>query len=273
MYMWNGKTYNEMPKDYVEEIYSFLKEYKFKNSTWYQYLDKNFAQKVKQNIVYNSPVAHINYSGNQVILTTKEGKTYTADKVIVTVSLGVLQSKGIQFTPALPKKKIAAIESVYFPKGFKLFMKFSEKFYPDMISCETPEGEKSYYDVAYHKDAKDNVLALLCVGPTAEAYNKLDSDEKIVEAVLKELDKIFDGKASKTYLGEYVLQNWTKKPYILGTYTESFEHSKETLKWLDASVDNKVYFAGETYDTDYRSTVHGAIISGNKKAIELLNSN
>ena len=40
-------------------------------------------------------------------------------------------------------------------------MKFSDQFYPDVITSETSSGEKTYYDVAYGKDAQDHVLGLL----------------------------------------------------------------------------------------------------------------
>ena len=37
-------------------------------------------------------------------------------------------------------------------------MKFSDQFYPDVITYETSSGEKTYYDVAYGKESEDNVL-------------------------------------------------------------------------------------------------------------------
>ncbi|WP_408039409.1 flavin monoamine oxidase family protein [Tenacibaculum amylolyticum] len=268
IYLWDGETYSEMPKGEVDEMYTVLKEYKFKNATWYQFIDNYFAQNVKQNIVYNSPVISINYEGNQVVVTTKNGEKHTADKVIITVSIGVLKSNAIAFEPALPAKKIAAINSVVFPRGFKLFLKFSEKFYPDMIMSETEVGEKTYYDVAYHKDKDNHILGLLSTGTTAEAYYKLGSKEEIVAAVLKELDIIFEGKASQYYSGTYVLKDWGRQAFTLGTWTEGFD--EDLYDSLLQSLDNKVYFAGETFGGVYNSTVHGAIISGNKQAIEML---
>ena len=43
-------------------------------------------------------------------------------------------------------------------------LKFSEKFYPDAIHCKAKSGEKSYYDMAFKKNAKDNILGFLCTG-------------------------------------------------------------------------------------------------------------
>lgn len=270
VYTWDGENYDKTAELLLKIAYSAFKEYKFKRSTWFDFIETNFANNVKHNIIYNSPVTEIDYTANSVKITTQSGQTYTADKVIVTVPLGVLQGNHITFNPAMPDEKIKAIQSVYYPPGFKLFMKFSEQFYPDMIAVETEKGEKSYYDVAYHKGSTDNVLGLLSVGTSAEKYQALGSEEEMVKAVLDELDTIFNGKASQTYLGEHLLQNWSKEAYILGAYTDSFTDDEELLQWLNAPLANKVYFAGETYAEGYRSTVHGAIISGNQTAMQIL---
>ena len=58
---------------------------------------------------------------------------HKAEKVLVTVSIGVLKSNMINFNPELGPKKKEAIESISFEPGFKVIMKFHEKFYPDAI--------------------------------------------------------------------------------------------------------------------------------------------
>lgn len=266
VYNWDGESYKKTSKSKLKRGYSILKEYKFKDASWFQFLEENFAQKVKDKIVYNTIVTNINYAGNTIVVKTKDGKTYNADKVLVTVSLGVLQAEHITFEPAMPQQKIAAINSVELPKGFKLFMQFSEKFYPDMINCVSEVGEKTFYDVAYQKEAQDHVLGLLSTGSSAEEYYQLESKNAIVDSVLAELDNMLDGKASRYYKGEYLLKDWGHQPFTLGTWTTDYRN----YKWLTAPLANKVYFAGETYDEVYSSTIHGAIISGNKVAKEIL---
>lgn len=267
-YTWEDGEYEQLSSTMLRLSYSMNPEHKFKNTTWFDYLDNNFGQKVKDNIVYNSPVTEIDYSGGQVKLTTKAGEVYTADQVIVTVSVGVLKSNSIEFTPSLPAEKLEAIDHVEFYGGFKLILKFSEKFYPDMIVCDSEIGEKTYYDFAYQKDSKDNVLALLAMGSSAEEYDKLQSEEKIIDAVLQELDTIFDGKASATYTGESLFHDWGNHPYTLGTWTEEFNDKYRAP--FNAPLDGKVFFAGETYEDEHWSTVPGAIISGQTVANELL---
>ncbi|WP_272149260.1 flavin monoamine oxidase family protein [Tenacibaculum aiptasiae] len=273
VYSFDGKNYKKVSKTSLEYAYSLFTEYKFKNTTWYDYLDNNFAKNVKHNIIYNTKVTTIDYTGSKVKIVTEKGKEYQADKVILTVSVGVLKSKAINFIPALTSNKIKAIESVEFLPGFKLFLKFSEKFYPDAIICETSNEEKTFYDVAYHKNSQDNVLGLLSTGISAEKYYQLGSQEEIIKEVLKELDEIYDGIASKHYLGKYLIKNWGKQVYTLGTWTSN-ETDTSSLKELNKPLQNKVFFAGETYDlNEERSTVQGAILSGYNTAKLILEKN
>ncbi|MGB1247369.1 MAG: flavin monoamine oxidase family protein [Chitinophagales bacterium] len=262
-------------QDMIDYYATYIKEYKFKNTTWYDFVDENFAQNVKQNIVYNSKVTAINYTGDQVVLTTEDGTEYKADKVILTVSVGVLKSNAITFNPSLLAEKITAIQDVEFLPGFKLFMKFSEQFYPDVISCETNNGEKTFYDVAYGKESEDHVLGLLSTGASAEDYYVLGDEDAIVASVLQELDGYYNGLASQYYLDLYVYKNWSQQTSTQGSWTSDLQTSS---KKLNASLDDKVYFAGETYNRNLqvegfyiiRGSVQNAILSGYKAVGDIL---
>ena len=259
---WDGKKLKPVSKSYLNFIYNFMPESKFKNSTWYDFVDDNIAKDVTQNIVYNSVVKSIDYSEEKVAITTSEGKTYEADKVLVTVSMGVLKSNNISFIPELNSEKKKAIESITFNSGFKIALKFSEKFYPDAIECKVKNGEKVFYDIAFGKNAETNVLGFLCTGDETENYYNLNSEQDIINQLIKELDEMFDGKASKTYMNEYLLENWGQFEFTQGTWTQAMLEKKSILETLRLPLNNKVYFAGEIYDVYQQMGVPGAILSG-----------
>ena len=266
MHYLNGGALEVVPESWLENFYAdYITEYKFKDSTWYDYLSENFASEVSAHIVYNAKVSELDYSGDEIVFTTEDGAVYTADKAIVTVSIGVLKSGAITFVPELTAEKQEAIEAVEFLPGFKLFMKFDEKFYPDVIAYETPTGEKSFYDAAYLKESEDHVLALLSTGVSAAGYYQLDGPEAIVDAALAELDSIYEGAASAHFTGEYVYKDWGQLSTTLGTWTSTYTR-EPTHDALKAPLDNRVFFAGETYISEdpnfMRSSVHGAILSG-----------
>ena len=263
-------------QDMIDYYADYITEYKFKNTTWYDFINENFAQQVKQNIIYNSKVTTIDYSQDQVVLTTEDGIIYEADKVILTVSVGVLKSNAITFNPSLPAEKITALEDVEFFPGFKLFMKFSDQFYPDVITSENEE--KTYYNVAYGKESQDNVLCLLSHGPSTEDYYLLGNTDAIVNSAIQELDGYFNGLASQNYLGSYIYEDWGQQTYTQGTWTSDFQAASQDLI---APLDDKVYFAGESYSTHgiipiqgfyiIRGSVQSAILSAYEIVEDILN--
>ena len=110
-------------------------------------------------------------------------------------------------------------------------------------------------------------MALLSVGTFTEEYYQLDNSQAIVEAVLKELDGIYNGAASEFYTGEYILKDWGQQMNTLGSWTSPLQACPEDLK---ASPEDKVYFAGATFGdifdventTNIRGSVQAAIVSG-----------
>ena len=239
-----------------------MPESKFKNTTWYDFVNDNIAKNVKDKIKFNSPVTSIDYSKKEVIVTTSNGEKHQAEKVLVTVSIGVLKSNMIAFNPELGPKKKEAIESISFEPGFKVIMKFKEKFYPDAVGIKVKNGEKVFYDMAFKKDAKSHILGFLCKGEEAKKYYSLGSEKKIISKIITELNEIFDGKASQNYLHEYRYENWGQYEFTKGTWTQAFQEKKSTLNILNQSLDQKVYFAGEINDPYKQMGVPGAILSG-----------
>lgn len=259
---WDGKEYKISSSRQNDFMYNFMPESKFKETTWYDFVDEHIAKTVKHKIQFNSPVSSINYSNNKVIVKTKNGKSFEADRVLLTVSVGVLKSNMISFTPAMKQERITAINSLTFNPGFKAVLKFSEKFYPDAINCIVESGEKVYYDIAFKKDAQTNILGFLCTGNETQRYYDLKSEKEIITSLLQELDQIFDGKATQTYTGDFILENWGQYEYTLGTWTQAFQEKNSDLKLISQALDDKVYFAGEIFDPYKQMGVPGAILSG-----------
>ncbi|MEM9836326.1 MAG: NAD(P)/FAD-dependent oxidoreductase [Bacteroidota bacterium] len=237
----------------------FYSEYKFKHSTWYDFFDELMVPHFRDKIVYNSPVTGIDYTGSRVVVTTQNGGTYEGDRVLITVPITILQSEFITFSPALPSWKREAIQEERMPGGVKVFIEFSERFYPDMVMLDNlfaaaADGDHTYYDAAFGKDAERHVFALFTVGDKAEPYTSLETDEAIFTRVMSELDEMFDGKASQHYL-QHEVQNWTREPFIRGSYS----HGWGTPETLAQPVADRLYFAGEaTAPNGNTSTVHGA---------------
>ena len=65
-----------------------------------------------QQLILNETVTLIEYGENNVTVHTTGGMTITADHVLCTFSVGVLQNSDVVFQPPLPDWKIEAINSI-----------------------------------------------------------------------------------------------------------------------------------------------------------------
>lgn len=257
---------------------NFYAEYKFKSTTWYDYFERYMIPGIQRQIRYNQPVAAIDHSGSEVTVRTANNETFTGDRLILTVPLTILKNERIDFTPAFPADKTAALEKVDMPDGVKVFIRFRENFYPDIAfeggiienGLGGAEGEKIYYNAAFRKDSDSNVLALFTVGAPATVYATQPSEEALMTYIMNELDEWFDGKASANYEA-HVIQNWSAEPYIGGSY--SHYEDEDVQSTLKRAIDNKIFFAGETYAPSASiATVHGAALSA-YDAVEALLKN
>ncbi len=245
--------------DWASFLYS---ENKFRNTTWFGFFEKYMIPDIRDKIIYNSPITKINYAENKVVVTNTNNETFEADKILVTVPTSILKSNTITFVPDLPEEKIEALNKMNMPDGLKVFIEFSKRFYPDIfftgnIIEEFSAADKIFYDAAFKKPSERNILGLFTVGEKASVYTDLESDEKIINSVLSELDNIFNGKASKYYV-KHVVQNWSKEPYIKGSYTFFKGKSSSIIQTLQEPLADKVYFAGEAFSPDNGATVPGA---------------
>ncbi|MCE7997010.1 MAG: FAD-dependent oxidoreductase [Roseivirga sp.] len=269
LYVWNNNKLKK--RNFFTNFYG---ELKFKSTTWYSFFDNYMIPAVRNKLTLNSPVSHIDYSSDKVSITNTNNEVFEGDRLILTVPLTILKQNSINFNPPLPDRKINALNEIEMPDGIKVFMEFSERFYPDLtydgglsaILNET-DGEKIYYDAAFGKDTNKNILGLFTVGKPASQYTDIATDAELIQYILNELDQMFDGKATPNYV-KHVTQNWTNEPYIGGSYTHGDNSSASPV--LKEPIDGKIYFAGETYAPEDYATVHGAAQSAFVAVEEIL---
>ena len=269
---WDGEELRPLTDRFMNRYYEFMPESKFKHSTWYDFVMNNIGDEVADNVIHKSVVSRLDWTGDSVEIATTDGQRHTADKVILAVPVGVLQKGEIEFNPPLDKIRSDALQRIDFLTGFKMFLRFEECFYPNVVTCKVPSGEKSFYDVAYKKEASSHVLALLVQGEVANKYFELGSNEAMVESALDELDGMFDGAATEHFTGEWRLENWGQVPHIEGTWTTAYRERSRDLEIIRRPLEDKVFFAGEIFDMHRQMGVPGAVLSGYDAAHAALTS-
>ncbi len=254
---------------------NFYSEYKFKNTTWYGFFEQFIVPSFQDKIILNEPISEIDYSGEKVVLTSLHGNSYEADRVLITVPIKILQSDVINFVPNLPTAKQDAIDGIFVGDGFKAFIEFEERFYPDMLVFGNlfqalSTDEKAIYDAAFRKDSGRHILGLFSINDEAAAYANLDSEQEILDKILAELDEMFNGQASEHYV-QHVFQNWSTEPYIRGAYSYDYANGQDAdTATIVEPLDGKLFFAGEAVAGYNSATVHGACESAYQELAKVL---
>lgn len=244
---------------------------KFIASSWMDFFERFVLPNVANQIVFNTPITSINYESDRPFAEDASGNRWTADRIIVTAPLAVLQSGDISFTPSLPQNRQSLIEEATVWSGFKAFFEFASSFYPTFLGFEDSEtfaGQRIYYDAAYGQSTNTNLLGLFAVGRQAEPYQARQGDAQR-DYILTELDEVFDGVPSATYR-RHVVQDWNSEPYALGAYLADVP-SLSNRRDIAESLADRLYFAGEAYSLeDDWGSVHNAVRSAREVVSEIL---
>jgi lysine-specific histone demethylase 1B len=242
-------------------------DFKFEE-TFFDFIEKEIAIHIQDHIQLNTVIKQIDYAGPTINVTDSNNNAYTADKVIITVPITILKSGDIEFVPSLPTEKTTAFSKIGMDAGMKVFLKFSTKFFDENVFG----GDicASYSDDSIGKVQDDNVLLAFIMGDQAEYLTSSGSDNAITNALLQELDTMYNGQASASFVASHV-QNWTTNPFVRGAYSYSTVGMGDARKVASESVDKKLYFAGEAMNVNgHHQTVHGAIETGYREVINLI---
>lgn len=239
-------------------------------------IKKGYAALIKKmakglDIRLNTPVQAIDYRSNTVTISDKNNASYTADKVIVTLPLGVLQAGDIEFLPHLPENKIKAIQGIGAGNVNKVILGFKESFWKKkMAAVYTHLDSQIWWRPGFEHDSKDSVLTALVGGDSGAKYSRM-SEEEAINTALHDLQQIFGKQVKKAYRwGRFI--NWGADPYSKMGYSYNPVGVLGLRKILAENIEDKLYFAGEATHTIRPATVHGAIESGWRAADEIIAS-
>lgn len=213
-------------------------------------------------------VTQIVTGSREITIVTNRG-TFSADRCLVTVPLGVLQHGDITFIPDLPIAKRAAIGKLRMGTLHKTFLRFPEVFWPDeqVIGHLPPEHGKWPWFVNLAQVTERPILLGLNAGAYGRQLEDL-SDEKIVAEAMVVLRRLF-GQHIPTPIG-WRMSRWTTDPFARGCYSHIPPGaSGGDYDALAAPIADRLCFAGEATARSYAGTVHGAFLSGLREASRL----
>ena len=211
---------------------------------------------------------------NNLPVRVKTDKTeFTADRVLVTLPLGVLQSRSVQFAPALPATQQNAISKLGMGLLNKCVLRFSSAFWPaelDWIDY-VPEKHGQWAEwFSYRRSMNQQIL----VGFNAADYGRQIealSDGEIIESAMVTLRTIYGARIPEP--ADYLITRWASDPFSQGSYSFNALGSVPIMrKELARSQAGRLFFAGEATNQNYFGTAHGAYLSGQRAATEIVAS-
>lgn len=214
-------------------------------------------------------VQTIHWQSQPLRVITQHGE-FKADQVLVTLPLGVLQAKRVQFLPDLPNSKQTAIAKLGMGVLNKCYLRFNKVFWPtdvDWLEYIPSEHGKWTEWVSFMRNAK---LPILLGFNAAERGKAIEAwtDQQIVSSAMQTLRTLY-GTAIPDPV-DYQITRWASDPFALGSYSYNAVGSTPSMrKELAKPLANTVFFAGEASETNYFSTAHGAYLSGLRAAQEM----
>ncbi len=218
------------------------------------------------NVQLNQRVTKIDYTGTKVQVT-HNGQTSTADYVILTVPLGVLKKGVIQFAPNLPSAKQNAIQKIGMSCVNKFLLTWQTAFWDDVQYLSyTPEvTDKFNYFVNVKKfHPATNALMTFAYADYGRQTETM-TDAQVIEAIMVHLKDMYGSAIPNPT--NLLRTKWYSNENTYGAYSFTAVGTEmRHFEDLAASLDDKLFFAGEHTEVDYFSTVHGAYLSGLREA-------
>lgn len=212
-------------------------------------------------------VTRIAYGGATVTVETAQ-EIVEADRVIVTVPLGVLKAGTIEFDPPLPEAKQLAIRRLGFGLLDKVVLRFDEPFWTEQFDMRSDvigiAGQNQPASDLVNSLRFTDVPMLIGLRGGANARaREADSDEQTVAELVAAL-------RAPEPTGVLVTR-WAADPYARGSYSFlAVGSSPDDQEALAAPVGDRLSFAGEATHEEFFATVHGAYLSGLRAADRIL---
>ena len=245
-----------------------------RSTAGYDRLPLYLAQRAEQSrarILLSSPVASLHWSSGAVTAKTVSGHSFSANKAIVTLPLGVLKARSVAIDPE-PSHILAAAGRMEAGSARRLVLVFRSPFWkekiPDMRFLFAPGMTPPTWWTQHPLDIP--MLVGWVGGPKA---NTLPRPEEFLSQALRSLERIFSlaPQSLDAALRNSYQHDWQSDPYTLGAYSYAPAGALDCSAEMAKPVESTLFFAGEHTDfTGNWGTVHGALRSGVRAAKQLL---
>jgi monoamine oxidase len=214
----------------------------------------------------NCPVLRIDHHGKRLKIETQQGGI-TADQAIVTMPSAVLAEADNLFSPALPDKTQAA-------QGLPLGL--ADKLFLSLENAEEFEKDSRLFGATdrtatatYHLRPFGRPQIEVFFGGTLAAELEQAGERAFFDFAVSELTGLL-GSAFSQRVKPIHVHRWAADPFARGSYSYARPGMADCRAKLAASVNNRLFFAGEACSPGDFSTAHGGWITGVAAAEQVL---
>ncbi|XP_062175455.1 polyamine oxidase 1 [Alnus glutinosa] len=213
----------------------------------------------------NKVVRELQHSRNGVTVITEDGCRYEANYVVLSVSIGVLQSDLISFRPPLPRWKTEAIETCDVMVYTKIFLKFPHKFWPCGPGKEFfiyAHERRGYYTFWQHMENAfpgSNILVVTLTNGESKRV-EAQSDEETLKEAMGVLRDMFGPNIPNAT--DILVPRWWNNRFQRGSYSNyPIISNLQEVKNIKAPV-GRIFFTGEHTSERFSGYVHGGYLAG-----------
>ena len=208
----------------------------------------------------NTEVRAVHWGGAGVRVETTRGDVQ-AQRVIITVSTGILASGAFRFLPELPERKQHAIAALplgnYNHVRFWMDHRLFPADVPERVVVEVDQDAPIILNLRPH--GFDCVIGIVG-GRYADWLER--SGPVASAAVVKEaLSSVFGHDIVRHIKGDRQ-SAWRGNPFVRGAYSSARPGQFHQRAVLGETVADRLFFAGEATSLDHFCTCHGAMMSG-----------
>jgi len=214
-------------------------------------------------VTLNCAVRKIDSSGPRLKLDTAKGRIH-ADKVILTVSNGVLSGRDIEFTPALPDWKLNAIEGLPLGSHTRIAVMFDKPVLRELPRHFTVNTSGDG-PIHFRNQPFGNDYVEIVTGGRISQWLEKSGERAAIDFVLTKLREAA-GNQSVPDPVRHIVSAWDQDAWTKGAYSCARPGAADQRSILAQPIDERIFFAGEATSSDAYASVHGACISGRDAA-------
>ncbi|WP_158800025.1 NAD(P)/FAD-dependent oxidoreductase [Pedobacter sp. L105] len=216
-------------------------------------------------LITNTRVKKVQWEEGYVQVFAEDETVYEADRCLITLPLGILQSEeqSLVFVPPIAEYN-KAFHQIGFGSVIKFILLFRHKFWKDDAAFFHSSEEIPTWWTQFPEHSP--FLTGWAGGPKAIELSAFSSDE-LLEKALNSLSAIFNlpMEEIKAQLITGEVFNWHREKSFSGAYSYATPATAGALVLLNEPIQQTLFFAGEAfYAGDTPGTVEATIVSANQ---------